>query len=164
MLKLRARLCCWILPTFTDVLRRGAIPRQLALETLETLQKVLFPLSDTKSRSLLQSLVSTSFLDPDCLRFEAASIRDVDEKEISSFQYFGPRLADLYEELEHPKPHSGMEKWLERRSGARYVMLATLTGVIIAIFLGIAALAVSGYQAWIGYQAWRHPVSPGSKP
>jgi len=125
-------------------------------------QKVLFPLNDAKSRSLLQSLVSTSFLDPDCLRFESASIRDADEKDIS-YHYFGPRLADLYEELEHPKPHSVIEKWLERRSGARYVMLATLTGVLIAVLLGIAALAVSGYQAWVGYQAWKHPVPPTLK-
>jgi hypothetical protein len=68
-------------------------------------------------------------------------------------------LADLYEELENPRPHSGFEKWLERNSGARYVMLATLIGVLIAVLLGIAALAVSIYQAYIGYQAWKHPVT-----
>ena len=56
-----------------NFIHRGAIPRQLALETLDSVQKVLFPLNDAKSRSLLQSLVSTSFLDPDCLRFNIVS-------------------------------------------------------------------------------------------
>jgi len=53
-----------------------------------------------------------------------------------------------------------MEKWFERKSGARYVMMATIAGVFLAIFLGMASLAVGGYQAWIGYQQWQHPVTP----
>ena len=134
------------------------MPRQLALECLDTIQKILFPLSDLKSRSLLQSLVSTSGFDPDCLRFESASIRNSDEKEIS-YHYFGAQLADLYEELENPTPRGWVEKWLERKSGARYLMMATLIGVIIAVILGIAGLAVGGYQAWVGYQQWQHPVA-----
>src|SRR6202035_4701018 len=94
----------------------GALPRQLVLECLDSMQKILFPLSDpsSKSRSLLQSLISTSSFDPDCLRFESASIRNPDEKDIS-YLYFGARLADLYEELENPQPRGWVEKWLERK-------------------------------------------------
>ena len=51
------------------------------------------------------------------------------------------------------------EKWLERRNGARYVVFATLIGVVIAILLGMASLALGGYQAWVGYQQWQHPIS-----
>ncbi|MCJ1436584.1 hypothetical protein MMC27_005964 [Xylographa pallens] len=141
----------------SDSLKFGALPRQLALEALDSIQKVLFPLSDPKSHSLLQSLTSTSHFDPDCLRFESASIRTADEKDIA-YHYFGARLADLYEELENPKPRGWIEKWLERKSGARYVMMATLTGVVIAILLGMASLAVGIYQAWLGYQQWQHPI------
>lgn len=54
-----------------------------------------------------------------------------------------------------------MQKWAERKSGARYVMLATLIGVVIAVILGMASLALGGYQAWVGYQQWQHPVSTG---
>jgi hypothetical protein len=39
-------------------------------------------------------------------------------------------------------------------------MLATLAGVIIAVVLGIASLAVNAYQAWLQYQSWKHPVLP----
>ena len=139
---------------------RGALPRQLVLEVLDSIQKILFPTTDPKCRSLLSSLISTASFDPDCLRFESASIRLPSEKDIQ-YHYFGSRLADLYEELEHPTPH-GLEKWFERKSGARYVMMATLAGVLFAILLGIASLGVSGYQAWVGYQQWQHPVTPSS--
>jgi hypothetical protein len=135
----------------------GALPRQLALEILDSIQKIIFPLDDAKSRSILQSLVSKSFFDQDCLRFESTSIRNADEKDIA-YHYFGSCLADLYEELENPKPRGWLEKWLERKSGARYVMMATLAGVAFAVLLGMASLAVSAYSAWIGYQQWQHPV------
>lgn len=141
-----------------EFLELGALPRQLALEALDSLQKILFPLSDPKSCRLLRSYNSTLAFDPDCLRFESASIRNQDEKDIS-YLYFGARLADLYEELENPKPRGLVERWLERKSGARYVMMATLIGVVIAVVLGMAGLAVGGYQAWVGYQAWQHPVT-----
>lgn len=121
------------------------------------MQKVLFPISDPKCYALLQSLTTKYSFDPDCLRFESSSIRNDDERDIS-YHYFGSRLAELYEELKTPAPHNSLEKWLERRSAPRYVMLATLLGVIIAILLGMLALAVSVAQVYISYQAWKHPV------
>lgn len=66
---------------------------------------------------------------------------------------------DLYEELENPRPRGWMNTWLQRKSGARYMMKATIIGVAIAIILGIASLAVGGYQAWISYQQWQHPIT-----
>ena len=142
------------------LVRRDALPRQLALECLDSVQKILFPLTDRKSKSLLLSLISTSSFDDDCLRFDSTSIRNNDEKDIA-YHYFGERLAELYDELENPTPRGSLEKWLERKSGARYIMLATLIGVIFAVILGMAGLAIGGYQAWIGYQQWQHPVSSG---
>ncbi|KIW21418.1 hypothetical protein PV08_01998 [Exophiala spinifera] len=141
----------------SESLKLGALPRQLILEVLDSIQKVLFPLADEKSYALLQSLVSSSGFDPDCLRFESTSIRTAEETNIS-YHYLGARLAELYEESKNPTPHSLFDKWLERKSSARHVMLATLVGVFIAIVLGILSLAVSLYQAYVGYQAWKHPV------
>ena len=91
------------------------------------------------------------------LIFESADIRNVDEKDIS-YLYFGSRFADLADELENPKPQSWLEKWFERKSGARYVMMATLIGAGIAVILGMASLALGGYQAWVAYQQWKHPT------
>lgn len=106
---------------------------------------------------MLNSLISTSAFDSDVLRFESQSIRTSDEKEIS-YLHFGVRLIDLYEELENPKPRGRIETWMQRRSGARHAMMATMVGVAIAIILGIAALAMSAFQAYLTYQQWQHPV------
>ena len=135
------------------------LPRQLALETLTTLQTILFPLTEPKSKALLLSLTSTTTqnFDTDVLRYDSSSIRNPANPEPIPYHYFGSRLGDLYEEMVNPTPR-GMEKWFERRSGARYVMMATFGGVLLAIFLGMASLALGGYQAWIGYQQWQHPV------
>ncbi|KAB8698118.1 hypothetical protein FH972_026368 [Carpinus fangiana] len=143
--------------TTAEFLERGALPRQLILETLRTLQKVLFPQEDQKCRSFLHSLCSRYDFDRDCQRFEWTALRNEDEKDLS-YRYWLERLEDLKQELENPRPKGLLEEWLERRSHPRYVMLATLVGVIIAIVLGAAGLAVSSYQAWIAYNAWKHPV------
>lgn len=127
-------------------------------ETLDSIQKLLFPLGEEKSKNLLQSLVASEGFDPDCVDFVSAALRNSDERGIT-YYYWGPRLADLQRESDNPTPRSWVEVWLERKSGARHVMLATLIGVIFAVVLGIASLAVSGYQAWVGYQAWKHPVT-----
>ncbi|KAL9632564.1 MAG: hypothetical protein Q9164_005244 [Protoblastenia rupestris] len=144
--------------SISETLKLGALPRQLMLETLDSIQKILFPLTDPKSKSLLLSLTATSSFDPDCLRFESTSIRNDDEREIS-YHYFGARLMELYAELENPTPRGWVEKWFERKSGARYVMMATLLGVIAAVVLGVVGVAVSAFQAWVTYQQWQHPVS-----
>ena len=119
------------------------LPRQLALETLTTLQTILFPLTEPKSKALLLSLTSTTTqnFDIDVLRYDSSSIRNPANPEPIPYHYFGSRLGDLYEEMVNPTPR-GMEKWFERRSGARYVMMATFGGVLLAIFLGMASLAL----------------------
>ena len=147
--------CAWL-----TTLCSGALPRQLALECLDSIQKVLFPFSDHKSRSLLESLISTSSFDADCLEWDFYAIRNADEKDVT-YHYLGTRLADLYQELEDPTPRGWIERWFERKKGGRYVMMATLIGVVIAVVLGMTGLALGAYQAWLTYQQWQHPVKSG---
>jgi hypothetical protein len=137
--------------------RESIIPRELAREVLDTIHKVLFP-SDHESQALLRSFVSKASFDLDCLHFESASYLREEERKSTMYRYFGSRLADLYDEVTNPRPRSWFEKWLERKSGARYVMLATLIGVFIAVLLGILGLAVGIFQAYIAWQQWKHPV------
>ncbi|KAJ4387900.1 hypothetical protein N0V93_008503 [Gnomoniopsis smithogilvyi] len=143
-------------PTTSMMCANNAIPRLLALETLDSLQKILFPV-DQKSRRMLRSLVSKEQLDPDCLRFEAVISRTDEENDIK-YQYWASRLMDLYDEVENPKARGFLEQWMERKSGARYVMMATLAGVVVAVVLGFLGLVVGIFQAWVGYQQWRHPI------
>lgn len=136
----------------------GVLPRQLVLEVLESLQGILFPLSDRKSKRLLQRLVCTNGFDPEITRFEFASIRRAEEENIP-FVYLADRLSELHNESQNPQPRSWLQRRMERWSGARYMMMATLIGVIFAVLLGIGSLILSSYQTWIAYQAWQHPVA-----
>jgi hypothetical protein len=155
----------WILygnTILTFVFFSGVLPRALALEALDSIQKILFPLTDPKSKRLLLSLTSTSTcnFDTDILRYDSISIRKPDEQLIP-YHYFGTRLGDLHQELVNPTPR-GFQKWFERNSSARFVMMATVAGVIFAIFLGLLSLGLGGFQAYVGYMAWKHPVEPAS--
>ncbi|KAH0526798.1 hypothetical protein TsFJ059_010079 [Trichoderma semiorbis] len=145
---------------FEDSISVGNIPRQIALEALDSMQKILFPF-DSDSEQILCDLVSKESFDPDCLRYDSAVYRREGE-EAASYNYFGARLVDLFKELEDPSPRGILEKWLQRKSGARYMMMATLVGVVIAIILGILGLAVGVFQAWVSYEAWKHPVNSGN--
>ncbi|KAF4508095.1 hypothetical protein G6O67_004520 [Ophiocordyceps sinensis] len=133
------------------------IPRRVALEALDSVQKILFPFH-SDSEEILRHLVSRQSFDPDCLRYDLAGYRMQGEEDIS-YCYFGGRLIDLFKEQEDPKPHSILEKWFHRKSGARFMMMATLVGVFMAIILGVLGLAVGIFQAWLAYQAWKHPVA-----
>jgi hypothetical protein len=35
--------------------------------------------------------------------------------------------------------------------------MTTMIGVFIAVLIGLLSLAVSCFQAWVGYQQWKHP-------
>ena len=141
------------------MVRSGVLPRQLALEVLESIQETLFPMNDSKSRAELRSLIRKYGFDRDAEHFEYTALRTPAEQRIA-YHYLSDRLLELYDELQDPRPRGWLEEWMERRSGARYVMMATLIGVIIAILLGIASLAVGIFQSWVAYQAWKHPISP----
>lgn len=126
------------------------------LETLYTLQNVLFPEQDLKSRRLCSRLG----FDEDCLRFEAEGIVNSEEKEIV-YTFWLERLEDLADEMrpETKRPRGRLGEWLHGKSNPRYTLLATLISVLIAILIGLAALAVAIVQTWISYMAWKHPVA-----
>ncbi|KAI1077795.1 hypothetical protein F5B20DRAFT_572028 [Whalleya microplaca] len=133
-----------------------SLPIELALETLNTLKYVLFPI-EPESQSILRSLIANNKFDPDNCHVDASSWQP-HEGETIRYEYWGTRLMKLYDELEDPTPRGVLENWLERKSGARYVMLVGLIGVLIAILLGILSLAVTIFQAWISWKQWQNPV------
>src|ERR1700755_3545046 len=96
------------------------IPRQLALETLDSLQKVLFPLDD-KSRILLKSMVLKKNWDPDCIECDSVEYRREDENEIR-YYYWSDRLMALFDETENRRPQGTWSRWLDVRSRGVYVM------------------------------------------
>ena len=136
---------------------RGAIPRRLALEILDSIHKILFPLADRRSRKLLESLIRRHSFDHDILKFESAAFRKPDERDIS-YLYLGKQLEELLDEVEHPLPRGRIAKWIQRNSNSRHMMMATLLGVAFAILLGFLSLIVTSVQTWIAWQQWKYPV------
>ncbi|KAF2259287.1 hypothetical protein CC78DRAFT_621178 [Lojkania enalia] len=70
------------------------IPRQLALETLDSI-RVLFPW-DGESRRILMKIVCDGDLDPDCLEYDNPEYRRADEHNIT-YNYWSSRLMKLYD-------------------------------------------------------------------
>jgi hypothetical protein len=132
------------------------VPRRLVLEVLHTIHNILFP-SDQDSQAFLSFLVMKRGFDQDLTNYESARYQRTDDPE-PSYHYFGARLAELYDELQNPTPRTRLESWFERKSGARYMLMATMIGVFIAVILGILGLGISGFQAYVSYQQWKHPV------
>ncbi|KAK3989406.1 hypothetical protein QBC44DRAFT_381616 [Cladorrhinum sp. PSN332] len=148
---LRLSKNCGNSPSELSCLQVGALPRQYALEVLYSCQKILFPLWDSESVTLLQSLVDSASFDSDILNGNDSDFIDDNEEKID-FEYLWPRLSEIYQEIQNPRPRGWLANWLERRSGARYVMFATVVGVAFAVLLGMASLAVSSYQSYLAYQ------------
>ena len=140
-----------------DSLKMGALQRQLAIEVLDSIQSILFPIGSARSRAELRTLICKQDFDPDAEHFEHTTVRKPEEQRIQ-YKILNGRLSELYEELQDPRPHGWFEEWMQRRSSGRYIMMATLIGVIVAILLGIIGLSISILQSWIEYQAWKHPV------
>ncbi|KAK8103210.1 hypothetical protein PG984_016356 [Apiospora sp. TS-2023a] len=80
----------------------GRLSRHYALEVLHSIQDVLFP-PDVKSQAFLRSLISEQEMDPDCTLYNNSEYELEGEDDVS-YQWLGPRLMDLYEELENPTP------------------------------------------------------------
>ncbi|CAA9958041.1 hypothetical protein PTMSG1_01615 [Pyrenophora teres f. maculata] len=133
------------------------LPRALVLETLHTIHDILFP-SDTRSQTLLSTLVHKNGFDADLLQYELARFQREDDSPID-YSYFGTRLADIYDELQNPTPRHGWENWFQKYSAQRYMLMATMIGVFIAVVVGILGLGISGFQAYVSYQQWKHPVN-----
>ncbi|RSM05631.1 hypothetical protein CEP52_006176 [Fusarium oligoseptatum] len=115
---------------------------QLAIEVLNSIQKTLFP-STADARILLRSLVSKHNLDPDCLRFEPSSYL-LEGEGATTYRYLESKLVELYEELDNPTPRGILEKWLERKSGARGVGISRFH---ISGLGWMAAVAASSWDA-----------------
>ncbi|KIN02949.1 hypothetical protein OIDMADRAFT_71173, partial [Oidiodendron maius Zn] len=114
------------------------IPRQLALETLGSLQEVLFPYGDIDSHRCLKFLSSSSGIDQDCLIPNSEGSRRSDEKNVR-YTYWGPRMRILLDELENPSPRGLQQRW-ERISKQRHMMQAAVIGIMVTVLLGLLSL------------------------
>lgn len=133
------------------------LPRQLLLETLHSLQYIMFPSFDVKSLSLLEKLVHGrhSSLDSDCLSYDALVHRMPANFE---YRYWGCRLLKLHRLVRNPKPQNRLEQWIHRHTTERNALYIAIIGLFLAVLFGFLGLIVGIVQTWIGYQAWKYPM------
>ena len=136
----------------------GILPRQMLFEILHTLYKVLFP-PGRESENFASYLTKKHGFQEDFLRYKISWFKRDDDPEVD-FSYFGNRLLELHNELEDPSPRNWFERLFEggSKSAERKMLMATTIGVFIAVTIGLFGLVIAGFQAWVGYQQWKHPV------
>lgn len=115
---------------------------------------MLFPLRNRESTKLLKFLTQKKNFDTDILVYAFRTLCNDNERK-AEYGYFASELGDLYNEQLEPTLR-GAQKWWEKKSGARYVMMVTIAGFVF-IFL---ALALAAFQTWISWQQWQHPITP----
>ncbi|KAF1933418.1 uncharacterized protein M421DRAFT_51862 [Didymella exigua CBS 183.55] len=136
----------------------STLPRALVLEVLYTIYKVLFP-PGRESEVFASYLTNKRGFEKNFLRYKMRSFGRYDDPEID-YSYFGERLRELQNELKDPSPRNWFERLFEggTKSAERNMLMATTIGVFIAVTIGLFGLVLAGFQAWVGYQQWKHPV------
>ncbi|KAK1850818.1 uncharacterized protein CCHR01_06565 [Colletotrichum chrysophilum] len=144
--------------TFGESLKSGTLPPQLLVETLYSIQEVLFAAHDIKSGRILKKLISPRHgkFDPECYQYDALDL-DVQPPEGFSYIYWGKRLTALRELFDKKPPRNRLEKWLQRQLSERNAFLVALVALLISIVVGIISIGLSAVQVWIAWMAWKHP-------
>ncbi|KAK3687868.1 hypothetical protein B0T22DRAFT_527513 [Podospora appendiculata] len=139
-------------------LERGTLSPRLLVETLHSLQSVLFRYDDDRSMSLLASLIKKRGFDSTCSVPEGYKMFDDTVPEDFQYVYWGERLAVLYHAVQERPPRTGFQKWLRWQTSESNSFLIAMLALAISIFVGILSLGLSAVQIWISWQAWQHPV------
>lgn len=143
----------------------SALPRALLLEVLHTIHKVLHTIYKVLFPSGPESEAFASYLAKKCgfeknfLRYRISWFGREDDPKVD-YSYFGERLIELHNELKDPSPRNWFERLFEggTKSAERKMLMATTIGVFIVVTIGLFGLVIAGFQAWVGYQQWKHPV------
>ncbi|KAI3329342.1 hypothetical protein HD806DRAFT_530734 [Xylariaceae sp. AK1471] len=144
----------------THTLPRGKLPPQLLVETLHSLQAVIFPPVDERSGRILQDLIKKEGFDEDCAHYEGYKLFH-ETPEGFQYLYWGERVAALHQQLTatpQNRPRNKLERWLERNSSERNALIVALVALLITLVTGIISVLLGTIQVWITYQAWKYPT------
>lgn len=133
----------------------GTLPPQLLVETLYTLQAVLFPSIDPESAHILDELVDRRGFDPDCAEYEGYELFQDPPPEFQ-FTYWGERLAHLHQLMSRRPPRNKLERWFHRHSTEGNALFIALLALAISILVGIVSIALNCVQIWITWYTWKY--------
>ncbi|KAJ4266089.1 hypothetical protein NW762_004064 [Fusarium torreyae] len=143
--------------TARESLRHGTHPPQLLVETLHSLQAILFPSLNKKSGKVLNTLVRKEGFDAECAQYEGYKIFPEPPQDFN-YLYWGKRIARLHEIAKSRPPRNKFEKWFQQWTTERNAFLIALLALFISIFVGVLSIILGCVQVWIAWMAWKHPV------
>ncbi|KAK2589821.1 hypothetical protein QQS21_012501 [Conoideocrella luteorostrata] len=148
--------------TALESLNLGTVPAQLLVETLHSLQSLLFPPIDQKSAAILDRLMTkrNENFDCECAEYEGYKIFQ-EPPESFQYVYWGERLVHLQELLKTRPPRNRLERWLKWQSSEGNALFVALLALLISICVGAVSVGIGAVQVWIAWMAWKHPVAPG---
>ncbi|CAM1510524.1 Fc.00g008590.m01.CDS01 [Cosmosporella sp. VM-42] len=141
-----------------ESLIRGSLPPQLLVETLHSLQGIIFPSIDSDSSEILDELVGKSGFDPECAQYEGYKIFP-EPPEGLKYVYWGERIAHLHDLLLSRPPRNKVERWFQQWSTERNAFSIAILALLITIVVGIVGIGLTSFQIWITWMAWKYPVN-----
>ncbi len=133
------------------------MPPQLLVETLYSIQAVLFPSIDPDSAQILDELIEKRNFDPDCAEYEGYKLfRDPPQE--FKFVYWGERMAHLHRLMTCRPPRNKLERWFHRHSNEGNGFFIALLALFISILVGVVGIGLNCLQIWITWMAWKYPT------
>ncbi|KAK8038981.1 hypothetical protein PG993_007392 [Apiospora rasikravindrae] len=142
-----------------DSLKAGILPPQFLLETLHSIQDVLFPYQDHSSKVFLKGLVRGSKFDSECMNYE---LYEYDVSTDFKYIYWQDRIENLHSLLDQRRGRNRLERAFERLGTQANAFVIAIFALIISIVVGIISIALSAAQLYISLMAWKHPVPQNS--
>ena len=145
--------------TDTDLaIVRGTLPLQLLVETLHSLQAIMFPPTDSKSAHILEQLIKKKGFDPVLAEYDGYSVF-LEPPEGFRYRYWGDRISSLHDQLEQRPPRNKLERWFNWQANDGNALLVALFALLITIVTGVITIIISALQTWVAWQAWKYPIS-----
>lgn len=139
-------------------LSRGYLPPQLLVETLHSIQAILFHFDDSKSSPILERLMAKDGFDRDCAKAEGYKMFD-DIIHNLEYRYWGERLAVLHGFTRERPPRNKFERWMRWQASESNAFAVALAALLISIVVGILGLGLAAFQSWVAWGAWKDPGS-----
>lgn len=135
------------------------MPPQLLVETLYSIQAVLFPSIDPESAEILDELIARRDFDPDCAEYEGYKLFREPPPDFE-FKFWGERMAHLHRLITYRPPRNRLERWFHQHGNERNALLIAFLALFISILVGVISIGLNCVQIWITWMAWKNPT-PG---
>lgn len=76
----------------------------------------------------------------------------------SEFEYWGNRLATLYDLVKKPPPTNAFISWFDRHTTERNALTVAIVGLFLSALFGLLGVLVGVVQVVLAWFAWKHPA------